>query len=153
MIELAAYERGVTGVEEDVISYGKHVGTRTRRSDALLQTLLKGSNPDKYGPQAGFKRSAIGNKKWRKRERAKIRAELQAEIEAGHDINNEEADEVRARIMRRVIRLRDRYIAQGQLNEVSDELVVGAGLTVIRTTSLCVSCATRARREAEADEL
>jgi hypothetical protein len=142
-IELAAYERGVIGVEEDVISYGKHVGTRTKRSDALLQTLLKGSNPDKYGPQAGFKRGKIGKKNWREQERVKIRAEIEAEQE----VSEEEADEIRARIMRRIDRLRDQYIEKGWYRHEAADQLIEPGWTMIRTTSLCVSCASREVRE------
>ena len=88
-IELAAFERAVTGVEEDVISYGRHVGTRVKRSDALLQTLLKGSNPGKYGPQAGAAGAkAKLKKKWRDKERKRLRAEL---IAADDDPDGEKA--------------------------------------------------------------
>ncbi|NNM76830.1 hypothetical protein HJG53_07955 [Sphingomonas sp. ID1715] len=103
VIELEAFKRGVTGVEEDVISYGKHVGTRVKRSDAILQTLLKGSNPDKYGPHAGSVRAKAGKRKWRERERQRIREELIAEQEA----HGEDPQVFRDRIARRLDRVCD----------------------------------------------
>lgn len=142
-IELAAYERGVTGVEEEVIQYGKHVGTRVKRSDALLQTLLKGSNPDKYGPRAGFKHK-FGKRKWRERERAKIRKEVEAEIEAEQEVSEEEAEAIRERIMRRLMRVRENMVANEgyTLHEETDTLVP-AGWVVQRAETLCVSCQER----------
>ncbi|HEV2569299.1 hypothetical protein [Sphingomonas sp.] len=101
VIELEAFKRGVTGIEEDVISYGKHVGTRVKRSDAILQTLLKGSNPDKYGPHAGSARAKVGKRKWRERERQRIREELIAE----QDTNQEDPQVFRDRIARRLDRV------------------------------------------------
>ncbi len=54
-IELAAFERAVTGVEEPVYAYGRLVHVRRRRSDSLFRTLLAGEKPGKYGPAAGLK--------------------------------------------------------------------------------------------------
>lgn len=58
-IELHAWERGVVGVEEEVIAYGKVVGTRIRRSDMILKLLLQGSKPKKYGARPGFTRKRL----------------------------------------------------------------------------------------------
>lgn len=58
-IELHAWERGVVGIEEDVIAYGKVVGTRIKRSDMMLKLLLQGCKPHKYGPRAGFTRKRL----------------------------------------------------------------------------------------------
>lgn len=55
-VELAAWERGVTGVEVDVIRGGKFIGTTLKRSDSILRLLLQGANPKKYGPRPGFTR-------------------------------------------------------------------------------------------------
>jgi hypothetical protein len=58
-IELHAWERGVVGIEEDVIAYGKVVGTRIKRSDMILKLLLQGCKPKKYGPRPGFTRKRL----------------------------------------------------------------------------------------------
>ena len=48
ILEDAAHERAVDGVEEDVYHKGIVVGQKLRYSDGLLTTLLKANNPDKY---------------------------------------------------------------------------------------------------------
>ena len=48
-IELLAWERGVTGIEEPVYAYGKFSHMRVKRSDAIFRMLLIASNPEKYG--------------------------------------------------------------------------------------------------------
>src|ERR1044072_4874342 len=48
-LELAAFERGVTGIEEPVYRYGKLSHTRRRLSDAALMKLLAAEQPEKYG--------------------------------------------------------------------------------------------------------
>jgi hypothetical protein len=53
-LELAAFERGVTGIEEPVYRYGKLSHTRRRLSDAALMKLLAAEQPDKYGRAAGL---------------------------------------------------------------------------------------------------
>ncbi len=77
----------MTGIEEPVIHYGKLVGTRIRRSDAIFRMLLMASNRKKYGRMGAVKRKEI-----EKELRARIKAELRAEIEA----------EVRKRMLPRV---------------------------------------------------
>jgi hypothetical protein len=60
-IELQAYKRGVLGVEEPIVWRGEIVGTRVKRSDAMLRLLLQGAKPEKYGHAPGFRRgSAAG---------------------------------------------------------------------------------------------
>lgn len=54
-IETLAWERGVTGIEEPVIHYGKQVGTRIKRSDSIFRLLLTASNREKYGGAAAGK--------------------------------------------------------------------------------------------------
>lgn len=54
-LEILAFERGVIGVEEPIHAYGRRLGTRVRRSDALLRTMLVAERPKKYGPRAGIK--------------------------------------------------------------------------------------------------
>lgn len=48
-LETVAWQRGVEGIEEPVIHYGKVVGTRIKRSDSILRLMLQGANPRKYG--------------------------------------------------------------------------------------------------------
>lgn len=62
-LELAAYERGVIGIEEPVYAHGRQVRTRKRYSDSLLRTLLAGEKPGKYGRRAGLK----ADRKWLKK--------------------------------------------------------------------------------------
>ena len=48
VLEDAAHERAVDGVEEPVFHKGEIVGHKLRYSDGLLTTLLKANKPDKY---------------------------------------------------------------------------------------------------------
>ena len=68
-LETLAWERGVTGVEEEVVQGGKVVGKRRKRSDAVFKMLLEGGDSGAYGPQV-------------KALRAKVEAELRPKIEA-----------------------------------------------------------------------
>lgn len=92
-IELLAWERAVNGVEEEVIQYGKVVGTRLRRSDAMLRLLLQGSNRKKYGPRPGFSR-----KRLLKHERKRMEREMYAQMAA----EQPSIEEVRDTILRRL---------------------------------------------------
>jgi hypothetical protein len=74
-IELIAWERGVTGIEEPVYAYGKFSHMRVRRNDAILLRLLEGSNPKKYGRRPSRKRIL-------KEERRQMEREIHAEIAA-----------------------------------------------------------------------
>ena len=76
-IELLAWERGVTGIEEEVIHHGKVVGTRRKRSDSVFRLILQASDPEKYGRQGEAMRARI-----EKTLRARIEAEVRAEIAA-----------------------------------------------------------------------
>ncbi|HRW52646.1 MAG TPA: hypothetical protein P5081_07145, partial [Phycisphaerae bacterium] len=49
LLEMEAHRRAVKGVKEPVYHQGKVVGHVRKYSDALLTTLLKGANPEKYG--------------------------------------------------------------------------------------------------------
>ena len=53
-LELAAFERGVMGIEEPVYRYGKLSHTNRRLSDAALMKLLAAEQPEKYGRAAGL---------------------------------------------------------------------------------------------------
>jgi AcrR family transcriptional regulator len=76
-IALLAWERGVTGIEEPVYHYGKRVGTRRRRSDAVFRMILMASDPEKYGRQGAVLRAKV-----EKELRPVIEAEVRAEIAA-----------------------------------------------------------------------
>lgn len=76
-VELTAWERGVTGVEEDVIRGGQVIGTRLKRSDSVLRLLLQGANPAKYGPRPGFSRKQLT-----KLERERIAQQVRADVAA-----------------------------------------------------------------------
>nr|WP_295370096.1 hypothetical protein [uncultured Sphingosinicella sp.] len=74
-LETLAWERAVTGIEEPVIHYGKLVGTRIKRSDAIFRMLLMASNRGKYGRMGAANRSAIEREL-----RAKVEAEVRARL-------------------------------------------------------------------------
>jgi len=48
VLEEAAIDRAVHGVEEPIYHKGEQVGVKQKYSDGLLATLLKANNPDKY---------------------------------------------------------------------------------------------------------
>jgi len=75
-VALAAWERGVVGIEEEYVRGGQ-VYTRVRRSDSILRLLLQGSDRKKYGARPGFTR-----KRLLKFERDRIEKEVRAEISA-----------------------------------------------------------------------
>jgi hypothetical protein len=77
-LELAAFARGVEGIEEPVYHHGKQVGTRRRYSDALLKMLLAGEKPRKYGRRAGL----VADRKWLKKTIAAVIAPWKAELDA-----------------------------------------------------------------------
>lgn len=87
-VELAAWERGVTGIEEEVIRGGKVVGTRMKRSDSILRLLLQGSNRKKYGPRPGFSRNRL--MQW---ERKQLEKEIYARVAAERRVSFERAKE------------------------------------------------------------
>ena len=76
-IELLAWERAVTGIEEPVWHYGKRVGTRMKRSDGIFRMLLMASNRKKYG-----RMGSVGRKRLEKEERRRIEREVRAKLGA-----------------------------------------------------------------------
>jgi len=85
-VELTAWERAVSGIEEQVVVGGRIV-TRVKRSDSLQRLLLQGANPKKYGARPGFTR-----KRMLKAERKQMEREVRAEI-ASRRMSFEEAIE------------------------------------------------------------
>jgi hypothetical protein len=94
-VELYAWERGVTGIEEPIIHYGKQVGVRRKRSDAIFKLILQASNPEKYGRigTGGETKTQI-----EKRLRVEIEAEVRAEIAAAEPSIEQVRDEVLRRL-------------------------------------------------------
>ncbi|MGA9580522.1 MAG: helix-turn-helix domain-containing protein [Allosphingosinicella sp.] len=74
-LETLAWERGVTGVEEEVVQGGKVVGKRRKRSDAVFKMLLEGGDSGPHGPQIKALKARI-----EKELRPKIEAEVRAEL-------------------------------------------------------------------------
>lgn len=83
-LETMAWERGVTGVEEEVVQGGKVVGTKRRRSDAVFKMLLEGGDSGRYGPQVRALKAQI-EKELRPRIEAEIRAEYEAKKPTAED--------------------------------------------------------------------
>lgn len=77
-LELAAYRRGVEGIEEPIYRHGKQIGTRRLYSDALLKMLLAGEKPRKYGRRAGLN----ADRKWLTKTIANVIAPYKAELDA-----------------------------------------------------------------------
>ncbi|HEY0112172.1 MAG TPA: hypothetical protein VGB59_03360 [Allosphingosinicella sp.] len=93
-IETLAWERGVTGIEEEVIHYGKVVGTRRKRSDAVFRMILQAAKPNKYGrmSRGGETRKQI-EKRVRKALREEVEKEVRAELGARPRISGKELRE------------------------------------------------------------
>lgn len=90
-IELHAWERGVVGVEEPIVRNGEIVGTRLKRSDAILRLLLQATKRKKYGPNPGFTRKQLTKFERQKIER-EVRIELDAYPRAAKAATQEEVD-------------------------------------------------------------
>lgn len=60
VIEVLAWQRAVTGIEEPVFAYGKQVGMRIKRSDAIFRMLMIASDPAKYGRMGKVAQQAQG---------------------------------------------------------------------------------------------
>ncbi|MEA3044207.1 MAG: hypothetical protein QOH47_2045 [Sphingomonadales bacterium] len=85
-LELAAFARGVDGIEEPVYRYGKLSHTRRRLSDATLIKLLAADQPEKYGRAAGLAPLI-------ERLERKIKRQVAAEVaEFGNGLRSEIAD-------------------------------------------------------------
>ena len=91
-VELIAWERAVSGVEEQ-FACGGQVCTRRRYSESLLRLFLQATNPKKYGPRPGFTR-----KRLLAFERKRIERDIRAEMAA----REKPFDQVIAQLMRRI---------------------------------------------------
>jgi AcrR family transcriptional regulator len=83
-LETLAWERGVTGIEEQVVQGGKIVATRRRRSDAVFRMLLEGGDSGRYGPQIKALRSKI---------EAELRPRIEAEIRSEYEARKPSAED------------------------------------------------------------
>ncbi|HWT11283.1 MAG TPA: hypothetical protein VN231_00860 [Allosphingosinicella sp.] len=107
-VELAAWERGISGVEVDVFRGGKFIGTTLKRSDSILRLLLQGANPKKYGPRPGFSR-----KRLMAHERKQIEQEIRQKQSASAPPIEAVTDEIIAKV-RAITAHRDkRRLAEG----------------------------------------
>jgi len=77
-LETFAWERGVTGIEEEIVQGGKVVGTRRRRSDSVFRMLVERGDPAVGGPALRALRARV-ERELRPRIEAEIRAEIAAE--------------------------------------------------------------------------
>lgn len=77
-LETLAWERGVTGIDEEIVHHGKVVGTRRKRSDSIFRMILIAGDPERYGRQGASARSAI-----EKEVERRLRGEIEAEVRAG----------------------------------------------------------------------
>jgi hypothetical protein len=79
-LDVLAWERGVTGIEEPLIAGGKVVGTRRRRSDSIFRLILQAADPDKYGHPMGG--GAVLAAKLTARIERELRPRIEAELRA-----------------------------------------------------------------------
>lgn len=94
-VEDVVMDRALNGVEEDVFSYGKHIGTRRRYNDRLLMFILRNRASDRYAEGKPKAMNAVGKmelerlkKQWRKeweKESAQSRNVTAAEVRASID--------------------------------------------------------------------
>lgn len=91
----------------------------------------RGSNPEKYGTQAGNKDK--GRKKWRERERKRLRAEVREEFEREQEEGCEgECEEVQRAILARIDRMLQHDIeTRGYTHRAENGLHVPPGWTVV----------------------
>ncbi|MBV7257907.1 hypothetical protein KCG44_14065 [Pacificimonas sp. WHA3] len=113
-LEAIAFERAVNGVEEDIIHYGKKVGTRRRYSDTLLKLLLQRRRPEAFGAAegaGGSLRDANGRLPWQREVAAVLKDEPDLVLcdEQGApilDVDTGEALSAQARSLQALQRLR-----------------------------------------------
>lgn len=79
-LDTLAWQRGVTGVEEDIVQGGKVVGRRLKRSDAVFKMILEGRDSGVYGPAVKALREKI-----EKELRPVIEAEVRAQYRLDFD--------------------------------------------------------------------
>ena len=104
-IETFAWKFAVEGVEEDIVAYGKVIGTRRKRDPQLFRMLLQGSNPARYGGHG------YGSRK-------QLEKQIRKEIAADQEMEgNGRADELRERIMGKHEVLHKREILAGRIYE------------------------------------
>ncbi|MFM7402747.1 MAG: hypothetical protein ACKO1N_01370 [Erythrobacter sp.] len=105
-VEDVAMDRALNGVEEDIFSYGKHIGTRRRYNDRLLMFILRNRAPERFG--AGRRSSGLsGLNAVSQMQLDRLKKQWIAEHEASKP--NVTAAEVRASIDRKIEEVRRRF--------------------------------------------
>ena len=122
-IELLAWERAVTGIEEPVIHYGKVVGTRIKRSDAIFRMILMASNKKKYG-----RMGAAG----RKRIEKELRAQIEREVRDGIAAKEPSIEAVRESILNRLDAMRRHKVRREGYSEGPDGQLIPPGWKLVR---------------------
>lgn len=79
-LEREAKRRAIDGVEKDIYYQGDKVGTETKYSDKLLETLLHAADPDKYSKQTKVENTTSINVDADTGMRQKLAAALQLDI-------------------------------------------------------------------------
>jgi hypothetical protein len=116
-VEDVVMDRALNGVEEDVFSYGKHVGTRRRYNDRLLMFILRNRAPERFAVGGGPKGlNAISQMQLNRLKKQWIK-----EYEASQP--NVSAEEVRRSIDRKIedIRRRFQHEAEDRWAALSEE--------------------------------
>jgi len=127
-LELVAWQRAVEGVEEEVIAYGKVVGTRRRYDAGLFRMLLQASNPEKYGGRgtsAGTGGGAGGGTGGGRAARRQVRLPVEAEPEP--DWGPDSSEDALERISRKIEKVRDRMVRSGRYYYAEDGEMVPSG--------------------------
>lgn len=102
-IEDVVMDRALNGVEEEVFSYGKRVGTRTRYNDSLLMFILRNRAPERFAAGGGPK----GLNAVSQMQLDRLKKQWIAEHEAGK--HNVTVAEVKASIDRKIEVIRRRF--------------------------------------------
>ena len=111
-VEDVVMDRALNGVEEPLYSYGKLVGTRRRYNDRLLMFILRNRAPDRFAEGKPKAMNAIDRMEV---ERLKKQWRAEWEAEQPPETRNVSAEEVRARIDRKIEELRTRVEAERAL--------------------------------------
>jgi hypothetical protein len=118
-IEDVAMDRALNGHEQQVYSYGKHLGSRTVYNDRLLMFMLRNRAPERFGGGLSRNAGARGPNaidemklaRLKKHWRAEWDAEAKAKAAADHAKSLEDSDEILLRINAKLERGRENWLA------------------------------------------